>query len=139
MNALSTSDIASVTPSVEEVVVPTVPAEENERVIVSDLATTSAPLGSIAIKNSGIGGTSPDGGVLRPLGFFNRLISSPHMVIGLLYLLLSSFVIVSLVSAMVFAWRRHSGVHMIYSAGLVASMFLLFYIHVAITGGALIV
>ena len=102
----------------------------------SDFATTSVK-GAVQIAQ--MSGSSPAGYVARPLDFFARLVSSSHNVISFVYLLLSLFVALSLVCAVVIEWRRQHGMQVAYGVGLMATMMVMFYLHIAVTGGTLIV
>lgn len=65
--------------------------------------------------------------------------TKPQLVLQILYTLIGLFVLVALVLSIAIEWRRHQPVQIAYSAGLMAVMALLFYVHMSVTSGALIV
>jgi len=105
----------------------------------SDIATTSVPFSATIAEAAGTGGSSPSGYIARPLDFMSRILASSHNVISFTYLLLSLFVALSLIFAVVFEWKRQHGMQVAYGVGLIATMALMLYVHIGVTGGLIIV
>lgn len=66
-------------------------------------------------------------------------LTRPQLVLQGLYTLIAFFVVVALALALFIEIRRQHPVQIVYSAGLSAAMFALFYLHIVLTSGALIV
>lgn len=62
----------------------------------------------------------------------------PHMVMTVLYSLLAALVLVTLGISIAIEWRRHHPVQVAYGMGLVAMMWVAFYIHTVVLSGVLI-
>jgi hypothetical protein len=65
--------------------------------------------------------------------------TKPHLVLQILYILIGAFVFISLLISIIFEMRRHQSVQLAYGVGLMATMFALFYIHISLSSGVLIV
>ena len=118
----------------------TLPALAHEQhMLFSDFATSAVPYGVGIAEAAQTSGSSPVASSARPLQFIARIISSPHTVISFMYLVLSLFVAVSLIFAVVIEMRRQRPLQVAYGAGLLAVMMLMFYTHIALTSGTLIV
>jgi hypothetical protein len=107
-----------------------VPAESI--VLTTDLATTSRE-GEPAPVVPATTDTPPDTSL--PL----RSATESSLWLSILYAVLASTVVISLLTSMVLEWRRHHPVQIAYAGGLLAVMALLLYIHTNLTGGVTIV
>lgn len=76
---------------------------------------------------------------IRIANFFEKVLVSPHTFISLSYLLLTFVAVTMLAFSVVVEWRRQHPVQVAYGVGLMAAMFLLFTMHISLTGGVLIV
>ncbi len=116
----------------EEVVV-----EHGVVALVSPMATTASPyIGSL--RPDQIVSTEPLSPITKMMNFLARLVTSPHTVISVSYLILSSVVAFMLAFSVVVEWRRQHPLQVAYAVGLVAVMLLVFRIHMALTTGILI-
>lgn len=66
---------------------------------------------------------------------FGRLLTSPRMILQVVYSVIGLFVLLVLLVATVLEWRRHHPIQLAYSVGLLAVMILLFQLHLVISGG----
>ncbi len=103
--------------------------------IFSDLMTTST--GGIPVD------IEPDA-VIEPeiksnTSWVGSLLTSPHLVLKLLYSLIGAFVVTALMLSVVIESRRRQPVQVAYALVLLALMFGLHQVHVLLSGGALIV
>lgn len=64
--------------------------------------------------------------------------TQPHRVLQFVYILLGSFVFIALLLSIFIEIRRQQPLQVVYGAGLVATMLLLFYVHLSVTSGAVI-
>jgi len=103
----------------------------------SDLATSNVPDGARVE-------TLP-GQVKEPFNLSVRIgellykiLSSPHIIISVIYLLLASIVVCMLAVAIVVEWRKQHPLQVAYAVGLMAMMFFMFSLHMFLTAGALI-
>lgn len=76
---------------------------------------------------------------IRIANFFEKVLVSPHAFISLSYLFLTFVAATMLAFSVVVEWRRQHPVQVAYGVGLMAAMFLLFTVHISLTGGVLIV
>jgi len=67
-----------------------------------------------------------------------KILSSPHIIISVIYLLLASVVVCMLAVAIVVEWRKQHPFQVAYAVGLMAMMFFMFSLHMSLTSGALI-
>ncbi len=70
--------------------------------------------------------------------FFPRLATQPHTVLQILYIVIGLFVFISLLLSIFIEMRHQQPIQVAYGVGLLALMFVLFYIHNALSTGALI-
>lgn len=75
---------------------------------------------------------------VNEVSFWERMITSPRLVLQLVYSIIGLVVFVVLVAAVVIEWRRHHPIQIAYSALLLTLMVFLFQLHLAISGGAVI-
>ena len=67
-----------------------------------------------------------------------KILSSPHIIISVIYLLLASVVVCMLAVAIIVEWRKQHPIQVAYAVGLMAMMFFMFSLHMSLTSGALI-
>lgn len=121
------ADIATPT-EIAEVV-----ATEESVVLYSDLISTST--GGVPAT---IDPTKEISESSKPAGMLGML-TRPQAVLQILYSMIAFFVVVALLLAIFIEIRQQRPVQVVYSAGLMAVMAGLFYVHAAISSGALIV
>jgi hypothetical protein len=84
-------------------------------------------------------GTTPSSETAPTLWRVFGYATSPTMLLQALYVVLGGVVLLTLLLSLVLEWRRRNLRHVAYSTGLVATMCLLWYLHVAVTTGATII
>ena len=105
-------------------------------VVLSDLATTSRLEVPPTVTNM----TDTDSAQSWVnMSLLERLAVQPSLWLQAVYAVLALFVIVSLILAIVIEWRKQHPVQIAYAGGLLAVMVILFYVHVALTSGVIIV
>lgn len=115
--------------------VPAYAQSKKAETLMSDMATT-ASVGSVAIPAR----QAPSLSVPARIGdILYKLLSSPHVLLSTIYLLLTCLVVFMLVTAIVIEYKRQHPVQVAYGVGLMATMLLLFTVHISLTSGALIV
>jgi len=122
--------------SLTEKEIPDLTEVETPPVLYSDLATTSR-------QDSFSGTVVPTetqniSGQASP-SVIEKTATQPSAVLQAVYGVLSLFVLVLLILSIVIEWRKQNPVQIVYGAGLLAAMFVLFYIHVTLTGTVLVV
>lgn len=75
--------------------------------------------------------STPDVGIIG-------VATQPQLVLQILYAMIAGFVMSVLILAIFIEIRRQQPVQLAYSAGLMAMMFLLLYVHISLTSGALV-
>lgn len=70
--------------------------------------------------------------------FFLSLMTQPHTVLQILYVVIGLFVLCSLLISIFIEIRHQQPMQIAYSVGLLAAMFVLFYVHTILSAGALI-
>lgn len=116
--------------------VPAYKQSKKVKALLSDVATTAAPIGSVTVSPR----QKPALSVPARMGdLLYKLLSSPNILISTIYLLLTCLVVFMLVMAIVIEFRRQHPVQVAYGVGLMAVMFLMFTLHITLTSGALIV
>jgi len=117
-----------------------VPYKESESVVIySDFASTSRP--GVPSSVGGAGGGGGGGNTVTSSyepNTLEQIFLGPQLWLQVLYGTLALFVVVLLFFSIVIEWRRQHPVQIAYGVGLLASMALLFYIHVVVTGGVVI-
>jgi len=117
----------------------TVTTTDTSVVVQSDLATTSRQ-GVVPAADSNIPAqtetvtsqqTSPT--------TFERIALNPSTLLQIVYTILGLFVLSLLVLSIGIEWRRQHPVQIAYGFGLMASMFILFYVHALVTSNILII
>jgi hypothetical protein len=71
--------------------------------------------------------------------FYMELATQPHVVLEILYVIIGLFVLISLMASILIEVHHQQPVQIAYGAGLLAIMGLLYYMHMVISNGALIV
>lgn len=71
--------------------------------------------------------------------YFMELATQPHAVLQILYAAIGLFVVVLLLLSIVIEYKRQHPIQIAYGAGLLVVMALLYYVHVAVSAGALVV
>ncbi len=103
----------------------------------SDLATSDIPPGgSVEILPGG--GKESFSLSVRIGEILYKILSSPHIIISVIYLLLASVVVCMLAVAIVVEWRKQHPIQIAYAVGLMAVLFCMFSLHMSLTSGALI-
>jgi hypothetical protein len=98
----------------------------------SDLMATSVPDKEPA--PAGLSSSEPS----RDVPFMARLLTQPHKILQLLYIVIGTFVLVSLLLSIFIEARRQQPLQVAYGFGLLLLMAGLFTLHIIISGGALI-
>jgi len=132
VNSIS-SDVAGDTEERTTSLTATSPDEPT--VLYSDLATTSRPSNPPSYGGSGDGGEMV--ATYKPT-FLGRIATGPQLWLQVLYGVLALFVLLSGILSIIIEWRRHHPIQIAYGVGLMASMAILFYIHVVVTSGVTI-
>jgi len=107
---------------------------EDGTVVYSSFTSTSTG-GIPASIESTMNNTSNGGST----ALFFSFVTQPHLVLQVMYTIIGVFVVVALVLSIVIEIRRQQPVQIVYGTGLLTAMFLLFYIHVSISSGVLII
>jgi hypothetical protein len=103
----------------------------------SDLATSDVPPGASVETLPGQEKQSFNLSV-RIGEILYKILSSPHIIISIIYLLLASVVVCMLAVAIVVEWRKQHPIQVAYAVGLMAVLFCMFSLHMSLTSGALI-
>lgn len=110
---------------------------EGSMVMYSDLATTSRP-GTPAPLGEGKGGGGGESMTTYEPTVLEKVATGPQLWLQALYGVLALFVLGSVILSIVIEWRRHRPVQVAYGAALMATMAMLFYVHVMVTSGVTI-
>jgi hypothetical protein len=70
---------------------------------------------------------------------FAALATTPSRLLQIVYVSIGTLVAFSLLSSLILAWRRHSPRHILFGVLLLLAMSLLFYVHLMLTAGAVVV
>jgi len=70
--------------------------------------------------------------------FYLELATQPHAILQILYVVTGMFVLVSLLASIVIEIRRQHPLQIVYGSGLLAIMGILYYVHMIVSKGALI-
>jgi hypothetical protein len=98
----------------------------------SDLMATSVP--NKVAAPAGLSAPAPQ----EDAPFMARLLTQPHRILQLLYIVIGAFVLVSLLLSIIIEVRRQQPLQIAYGFGLLLLMAGLFTVHILISGGALI-
>lgn len=112
-------------PVPEEVMAPT-PVSEPVAAATADMATEFAMV---------ITEEEPE---FKPVSSMARLATQPQRTLNIIYIMTSLFVLGALMASILIEIRKQHPVQIAYGTGLIAAMAALMYVHMAITGGALI-
>lgn len=118
----------------------TAEAEEEDAtfVLYSDLSTSS-PLALAESGNGSFDGSGTTPFYVEPeVGPVLRVLTESTLWLSFLYLVLGSVVLVSLILSIVIEWRRQHPIQIAYGTGLIALLIVMFNVHEALVGGALI-
>lgn len=74
----------------------------------------------------------------QPVSFFNRLLTSPRLVLQSVYSFIGILIIFALILSIIIEWRRQHPIQIAYSVALVGFMILLFQVHMVMTSGTII-
>lgn len=107
--------------------------EERGVVVTSHIATTAQNVVQVVSENQTSGTIAPT------IGLVERAVTQPHLWLQLVYGVLALFVISALALSIVIEWRRQHPVQIVYGAGLLAVMAVLFYVHTFVTNTTLVV
>jgi hypothetical protein len=115
-----------------------VPSAQKKHQKITELATTSA--GATTKAQLVLERRPPPQTYAAQLGnLLYKLLSSPHVFLASIYLLLTFGVVFMLAFAIVVEWRKQHPIQVAYGVGLMAVMFLLLSAHLSLTSGALII
>ncbi len=108
---------------------------------INDDESVSLYSGFISTSTGGIPATTEPGDTIvsKEAPTVLAMATQPQLVLQILYTIIGAFVLIALILSVQIEWQRHHRVQVAYSAGLMATMLLLFYVHVVISAGALIV
>lgn len=67
-----------------------------------------------------------------------RLMTSPRLLLQIVYSILGLFVVFALITSIVIEWRRHHPVQIAYATAMLLMMVVLFQVHILVSSGALI-
>lgn len=116
---------------------------ETPSVVVADMEET--PYGValysdfISTSTGGVPATiAPDKGSGEEVPFYLKLATQPHAVLQILYAIIGLFVLLSLLISIVIEIRHQHPVQIAYGSGMLAIMGMLYYVHMLISDGALI-
>jgi len=115
----------------------TISQEQETLVFYSDTATTARSQESGAASDGGDAVTTAT--ALKTPGAFARAAVQPNLWLQVLYGILACAVVGMLVLSIVVEWRRQRPVQLAYGAFLIASMAILFYVHISMTTSVLVV
>ncbi len=123
----------------------TEPVEENiKEVAVTETGTVvyssyiSTSTGGIPASLESVATGSNSGGIGGTTLPILSIATKPQLVLEFAYMIIGAFVLIALIISIVIEIRKQHPLQIAYSAGLVALMFLLFNLHLSLTGGALI-
>lgn len=123
----------------EQVTAVTVSTTDTSVVMRSDIATTARQGAVPAGGSDASGQTDVSTQYQNTPTTFERVALNPSMLLQAIYVALGLFVLVLLIFSIVIEWRRQRPVQLMYGFGLVASMFLLFYVHIVMTSSVVII
>jgi hypothetical protein len=120
-------------------------ASETKDVVITSMEDT--PFGValfsdfISTSTGGIPATiEPEQGQTKEYApFFMKLATQPHAVLQILYTIIGLFVVGMLLVSIVVEFKRQHPIQIAYGTGLLVAMALLYYVHVVVSQGALIV
>jgi hypothetical protein len=136
----------------EDVVETPQPSEEeasnnestSSEVVIADMEET--PYGValysdlISTSTGGVPATiQSDGGKTDQVPFFLELATQPHTILQILYIIIGLFVFAALLISILIEIKQQHPVQIMYGSGLLAIMGLLYYVHMVVSQGALIV
>jgi uncharacterized protein YkwD len=105
--------------------------DESEVVYLGFISTTTGGIpASVAPVDQGGESQTPN---------YLAIATKPQTVLQVAYVLIGMFVLASLLLSILIEYRRQHPVQIAYGVGLMAGMIILFYTHITITGGAVIV
>ncbi len=123
----------------------TVPRQEHAPVIITDMTSDAygVVLYSDHISTSTNAIAAPVAQEAHPneaqVPFYLKLATQPHVVLEIIYITIGCFVLASLLLSIFIEVRYQQPVQIAYGAGLLAIIGMLYYMHMLITSGALIV
>jgi len=82
--------------------------------------------------------SAPTGNITSSPSTFGRILTSPRLVLQIVYSILGLFVIFALITSIVIEWRRHHPVQIAYATAMLLMMIVLFQIHLLASSGAII-
>lgn len=105
----------------------TVSVTEAGTVVLETFAATEAPGEVLAESDT------------RGASFFGRVATSPRLFLQISYSIIGTIVLLLLLTSLILEWRKRHPVQMVYSAGLMVTMLVLFMVHSWASGGVLII
>lgn len=134
-NELATSSEATSSPSLlteKEIMITRMEDTPYGVALYSDLISTSTGGVPATIDGSGPGQRDQ-------APFFFEIATQPHIILQIMYSIIGVFVVSSLLVSILIEIRRQHPIQIAYGGALLAIMAVLYYVHVAVSGGALIV
>lgn len=83
--------------------------------------------------------SAPTASITSSPSTFSRVLTSPRLVLQIVYSILGLFVIFALITSIVIEWRRHHPVQIAYATAMLLMMIVLFQVHLLASSGAIIV
>lgn len=82
--------------------------------------------------------SAPTASITSSPSTFSRVLTSPRLVLQIVYSILGLFVIFALITSIVIEWRRHHPVQIAYATAMLLMMIVLFQVHLLASSGAII-
>ncbi|PIR86018.1 hypothetical protein COU14_01230 [Candidatus Kaiserbacteria bacterium CG10_big_fil_rev_8_21_14_0_10_44_10] len=82
--------------------------------------------------------SAPVGNITSSPSMISRIMTSPRLLLQIVYSILGLFVIGALLASIIIEWRRHHPVQIAYATAMLLVMMVLFQLHIFVSNGALI-
>ncbi|MCB9819078.1 hypothetical protein H6788_02755 [Candidatus Nomurabacteria bacterium] len=82
--------------------------------------------------------SAPVGNITSSPSTIYRIMTSPRLLLQIVYSILGLFVIGALLASIIIEWRRHHPVQIVYATAMLLMMIVLFQVHLLASGGAII-
>ncbi len=112
-------------------------APRHEMLLLEEVATES-PFIARGIITIPVGENGGNTAQVRESHFLSQLSVRPHMVMSFIYGMLALLIVGVLGISIALEWRRHHPVQVAYGVGLIAAMWVAFYVHTVVLSGVLI-
>lgn len=70
--------------------------------------------------------------------FFSKLLTSPRLILQIIYSILGLLIVGALIASMIIEWRRHHAIQIAYATAMLLFMIMLFQLHIVASGGTII-